>query len=38
MSAHAAGSTSGGKQDDGITKELDVVLEGGLLLSSQLGL
>lgn len=38
MSAHTTRSTSGGKEDDDITKELDVVLEGGLLLCGKLGL
>lgn len=38
VSADTTCSTSGGKQDDGITKELDVVLEDGLLLCSELGL
>lgn len=38
MSAHTTCSTSGGKEDDGITKELDVGLEGGLLLCGKLGL
>lgn len=32
MSAHPAGSTSGGKQDDGITEELYVVEKSGFLL------
>lgn len=38
MSAHAPSSTGGGKQNDGITKELDIVLEDGSLLCRQLGL
>lgn len=38
VSAHTTRSTSGGKEDDGITKEPDVVLEGRLLLCGKLGL
>lgn len=38
MSADTTCSSGGSKQDDCIAKELDVVLEDGLLLRSELGL